>query len=105
MLVFLNGISQVLALYTASISLSTFLTGQLPATLGRVDELRTFLASDNNITGELPDNLGGLRHLKKLGLYRNKMTGIRHGFPYLAQNTPTILPANNCNARTCPCKH
>jgi hypothetical protein len=51
------------------------IAGQIPVTLAKVADLRTFLVNDNGLEGEIPHGIGGLRQLRKLGLFNNNLTG------------------------------
>lgn len=51
------------------------LTGQLPATLAALSELRTLSLSHNALNGGLPPELGNLANLEELNLADNQLSG------------------------------
>jgi len=52
------------------------LSGQLPARLGNLTNLRELLLSDNRLSGKIPKELGGLTNLTRLELDDNELTGM-----------------------------
>ncbi|XP_059633550.1 receptor-like protein EIX1 [Cornus florida] len=55
--------------------MSNQLSGQLPSSLGRLKNLRSFLINENLISGPIPQSVGRLSFLKELDLSFNKMNG------------------------------
>ena len=51
------------------------LTGQIPATLGRLSSLTYLNLRSNQLTGTIPVQLGNLANLERLSLTRNELTG------------------------------
>ena len=51
------------------------LTGNIPAELGNLSNLEDLLLIENRLTGEIPAELGNLSSLKALRLNRNQLTG------------------------------
>ena len=51
------------------------LTGEIPAELGGLTNLKGLSLEGNQLTGEIPAELGGLTNLKGLSLNRNQLTG------------------------------
>lgn len=54
---------------------SAFIVGQIPATVGSLQNLTTLYLSGNAITGAVPETLGQLESLSVLDLSRNSLTG------------------------------
>ena len=54
---------------------SNRLTGEIPAELGNLTNLRWLYLRNNQLTGEIPAELGSLTNLKVLYLHRNQLTG------------------------------
>ena len=51
------------------------LTGQVPAELGKLTNLRELALSNNRLTGQVPAELGKLTNLRRLFLHENELTG------------------------------
>ena len=51
------------------------LTGEIPAAIGDLSELKTLAMWENNLTGEIPSELGNLSKLHALFLDSNQLTG------------------------------
>ena len=51
------------------------LTGNIPAELGGLSELRVLVLNGNELTGEIPAELGSLANLEVLELFKNRLTG------------------------------
>ena len=51
------------------------LTGEIPAEIGNLSELKTLALWENNLTGEIPEELGKLSKLSALFLDSNQLTG------------------------------
>ena len=51
------------------------LSGQLPVSLGRLDQLRELYLDWNNLEGEIPPELGGLAHLELFTAAGNQLNG------------------------------
>ena len=51
------------------------LTGEIPAELGKLSNLRWLKLSSNQLTGEIPTELGELTNLRLLNLQSNQLTG------------------------------
>ena len=51
------------------------LTGEIPAEIGRLTQLRELYLARNQLTGEIPTELGRLSQLLRLRLYQNQLTG------------------------------
>ena len=51
------------------------LTGEIPAELGSLTNLKGLWLASNQLTGEIPAELGDLANLKVLDLYNNQLTG------------------------------
>ena len=69
-----NGRVVVLYLY------SNGLSGEIPAELGRLSNLRTLYLSHNRLSGEIPSELGGMTNLQALNLAVNQLSeGIPSG--------------------------
>ena len=51
------------------------MTGEIPAELGRLAELRYLHLDDNQLTGPIPSGLVDLSHLLELYLSQNQLTG------------------------------
>ena len=51
------------------------LTGEIPAELGKLTNLRGLYLHDNQLTGEIPAELGNLKDLSRLFLRNNRLTG------------------------------
>ena len=51
------------------------LTGNIPASLGGLDDLRRLDLDDNDLTGPVPAELGNLTKLDQLYLFNNRLTG------------------------------
>ena len=49
--------------------------GKIPKSVCDLTELETLDLSDNNLEGCIPDGIGKLIRLKRLYLYKNKLTG------------------------------
>ena len=56
--------------------------GKIPKSLCSLTELETLDLSDNNLEGCIPDGIGKLTSLKRLYLYKNKLTGDNSGLTY-----------------------
>ena len=51
------------------------LTGEIPAELGNLSNLRGLLLFNNQLSGEIPPELGNLSNLNVLSFWRNQLTG------------------------------
>ena len=51
------------------------LTGEIPAELGSLSDLRILHLFLNSLTGEIPPELGDLSNLERLDIYSNSLTG------------------------------
>ena len=51
------------------------LTGPVPATLGRLENLERLNLDSNALVGAIPSELGNLEHLERLSLFGNDLTG------------------------------
>ena len=51
------------------------LTGEMPAELGNLANLRLLSLRDNQLTGEIPPELGRLANLERLRLHNNQLSG------------------------------
>ena len=51
------------------------LSGELPSSLGSLDNLTRLYLARNSLTGSIPSALGNLTHLQDLYLHRNQLTG------------------------------
>ena len=63
------------------------LTGEIPAELGNLANLRKLLLGNNRLTGGIPTELGNLTNLRELSLYNNQLTG---GIPVELSNLANL---------------
>ena len=54
---------------------SNKLTGEIPESIGNLNQLELLSFNDNKLTGSIPENIGDLDSLKYIYLQRNKFSG------------------------------
>ena len=67
------------------------LTGEIPAELGGLANLRTLHLGGNGLTGPIPPQLGSLSDLQVMGLNSNQLTG---AIPAELGGTPCFARSN-----------
>ncbi len=90
---------RVISLYMSA----NFLSGQLPASLGRLDQLRELYLDGNNLEGDIPPELGGLAHLELFFASLNQLNGeIPPEFGGLSKLKILDLGSNNLSGEIPP---
>ena len=67
---------EVICLGNATAEVSNYLTGKLPADIGKLKNLSGFDVSNNNIEGTIPAGFAELSQLSSLFLYGNRLQGL-----------------------------
>ena len=57
------------------LTISTYINGTIPASIGQLTNLTTLNLNTGNLTGNIPSEIGNLKNLEDLDLHNNKLTG------------------------------